>query len=216
VFAWSVAENRKLWEIVPAPGKPSIPALAFDDKGRLWGSAASEVFSIDVATQRVTNLWSYGTGNEIIGDIDFDPADGMLYAVLGGGSFSRIDPATGQRFVIKDTPGNWVDVHPDGDVYVSSGLDGTELFRYDMPDGSCKHPDPSATVKVRDADSGVPNRTVTGGCTIEDLFLDEATWPNQVALIFYTIIYANVLQVTGVLDASERDRIIAAAKRATI
>jgi hypothetical protein len=213
VFAWSVAEKRKLWELVPAPGKPAIPALTFDDSGRLWGTASSEVFAIDVAAQRVTSRFSYGTGATTIGDLDWNPADRMLYGAPAGQDFSRIDPATGRRTVIRTGPATHVDVHPNGDVYPSSG---TGLFRYDLPDGPCKHPDPSATVTVRGADSGVPNRAVAGGCTVDDLILDEAAWPNRAALVLYVGVVANLLKATGVLTASERDRIVAAARTATI
>jgi len=216
VFAWSIAEKRKLWELVPAPGKPVVSGLTFDNTGRLWGTAANEVFAIDVKAARVTTRWSYGTGTPIVGDIEFNPVDRMLYATVGGLSFARVDPATGQRFVLRDGASRHIDVHPNGDVYVSSGNGLTELFKYDLPDGPCKHPDPSATVTIRDADSGVPNRTVAGGCTIDDLFSDEAAWPNRTALVVYTTVAANLLRATGVLTAQERDRVIAAARRATV
>lgn len=216
VFAWSVAEKRKLWELVPAPGKPAVPALTFDGSGRLWGTAGSDVFAIDVAARQVTTRFSYGTSSTTIGDLDYNPADRMLYGVIAGRDFSRIDPATGQRTVIRTGPGTHVDVHPNGDVYLSSGASGTELFRYDLPDGPCRHPDPSATVTVRAADSGVPNRVVAGGCTIDDLILDEAAWPNRAALVLYVGIVANLLKATGVVTAAERDRIVAAARTATI
>ncbi|GAA1034091.1 hypothetical protein GCM10009557_37810 [Virgisporangium ochraceum] len=216
VFAWSIAEKRKLWEVVPAPGRPVVSGLTFDDAGRLWGTAANEVFSLDVGAAQVTTRWSYGTGTPIVGDIAFNPVDRMLYATVGGQSFARIDPATGQRFVLRAQASRHVDVHPNGDVYVNSGNGLTELFRYDLPGGPCRHPDPAAPVAVRDADSGVPNRPVAGGCTIEDLFLDEAAWPNRAALVLYTTVYATLLRVTGVLTASERDRLVAAARRATI
>ena len=55
LFAWSVRENRLLWEIVPAPGKPAIPALAFDRRGRLWGIAGGEVFAVNVAARKVVS-----------------------------------------------------------------------------------------------------------------------------------------------------------------
>jgi streptogramin lyase len=216
VFAWSIAEKRKLWELVPVPGKPVVSGLTIDDTGRLWGTEANEVFSIDVRTAQVTTRWSYGTGTPIVGDVEFNPVDRMLYATVGGMSFSRIDPVTGQRFVIHDQTSRHIDVHPNGDVYVNSGSGLTELFRYDLPAGPCKHPDPSATVTIRDADSGVPNRSVVGGCTIDDLFHDEARWSDGTALVRYTTLVANLLKVTGAVTANERDRIVAASKRATI
>ncbi|GAA2771382.1 hypothetical protein GCM10020219_046080 [Nonomuraea dietziae] len=53
LFAWSVAENRMLWEITPAPGKPAVPALAFDSLGRLWGVAGGEVFAVNTHLRKV-------------------------------------------------------------------------------------------------------------------------------------------------------------------
>jgi hypothetical protein len=46
-------------------------------------------------------------------------------------------------------------------------------------------------------DSGVPNPAVAGGCTIDDLFHDEAAWPNRAALVLYVGAVANLLKVIG-------------------
>ncbi|MEV4351885.1 ThuA domain-containing protein [Actinoplanes sp. NPDC049596] len=47
----------------------------------------------------------------------------------------------------------------------------------------CAVPDTSTTVRLDDVDSGVPNRVVGNGCTIDDLIDDESTWPSHDAFV---------------------------------
>ncbi|MDP9793400.1 PKD repeat protein/type 1 glutamine amidotransferase [Catenuloplanes nepalensis] len=43
----------------------------------------------------------------------------------------------------------------------------------------CAAPDTRANVVIGDTDTGVPNRTATGACTINDLIDDEGVWPDH-------------------------------------
>lgn len=129
VFAWSVEEQRKLWEFVPAEGKPSIPALSFDDDGRLWGVAGQEVFAIDVEQAEVVERLSYGSSASSSGELVFNPADGLLYGSLVGGDLFSLDPDTHERTDLWSGSVRHVAVHSSGDVYFSSGH---ELLRYDV------------------------------------------------------------------------------------
>jgi outer membrane protein assembly factor BamB len=207
IFAWSVAERRKLWELVPAPGKPTVSGLTIDDDGRLWGIAGAEIFAVDPAAQQVTTRLSFGGSQSGVGKIEFNPVDGMLYGVLAGTEVYRLDPATGQKYVLRSGPAAHLAVHPNGDVYFSGG---SELFRYDLPAGPCPHPDPSATVTIRDAGTGVPNRDTGNGCTVDDLIHDEATWSTRGALVSHINAVVNPLRAAGVLSDDERRRIVTA------
>lgn len=208
VFAWSVAEQRKLWEIVPAAGKPTVSGLTFDGHGQLWGIAGAEVFAIDVTQQTVTTRLTYGSSSSGLGRIEFNPIDGMLYGVLAGNEVYRLDPATNQKYVLRSGTAAHLAVHPNGDVYFSAG---SELFRYDLPEGPCPHPDPSATVTIRNMDSEVTNRDTGDGCTIDDLIHDEAAWPNRGTLVAHTVSVVNRLRDAGILTDGERERIVTAA-----
>ncbi|MFC0529867.1 outer membrane protein assembly factor BamB family protein [Phytohabitans kaempferiae] len=211
VFAWSVAEGRKLWEMVPAPGKPAIPALTFDGEGRLWGTAGGEVFAIDTATRQVTARHTYGGSTSGVGQLAYNTVDKMLYGVLAGSEVYRLDPATGQKHVLRAGSASHLAVHGNGDVYFSSG---SELFRYDLPAGPCPHPDPSATVTIRDVDSKVPNRATANGCTIDDLVKDEAAWPHRGMLTAHVAVVAARLVRDGVITWAEAGRLVHAAIRA--
>ena len=134
LFAWSVAEKRKLWEIVPAPDKPTLSGLSFDGRGRLWGVAGGEVFAVDVRTRRVTDRLAYSGSESGLGRIAYNPVDRMLYGVLAGAEVFRLDPRSHVKSVLRSGPAAQLAVHPGGDVYFSSGA---ELFRYDLPGGPC-------------------------------------------------------------------------------
>lgn len=130
VFAWSVAERRLLWELVPAPGKATIPALSFDDDGRLWGLSGTELFAIDVDAAEVIEHVTYGGGSSSSGDLAFNPVDGYLYADLAGAELARVDVDTLERTTLRTGAVSHVVAHSSGDVFFSAG---SELFRYALP-----------------------------------------------------------------------------------
>ena len=85
--------------IVPAPGKPAIPALTFDDRGRLWGIAGGEVFGVNVAARKVVSRVTLSTGSGASGQLVFNPKDGLLYgahAGTGGGHGQPEDRSEGR------------------------------------------------------------------------------------------------------------------------
>jgi hypothetical protein len=84
LFAWSVKENRLLWELVPAPGKPAVPALTFDDRGRLWGIAGGSVFAVDVRNRQVVSQVALSTSKSAVGRLEFNRKDGLLYGAHAG------------------------------------------------------------------------------------------------------------------------------------
>ncbi|WP_211588517.1 PQQ-binding-like beta-propeller repeat protein [Allorhizocola rhizosphaerae] len=210
VFAWSVAEGRKLWEMVPAPGKPTIPALTFDGQGRLWGIAGGEVFAVDTASRQVTVRHTYSGSTSGSGQLAYNAVDEMLYGVLTGNEVFRLDLASGQKHVLRSGAATHLAVHSNGDVYFSSG---SQLFRYDLPAGPCPHPDPSATVTIRDVDSGVPNRATANGCTVDDLIKDEADWPHRGGLTAHVAVVSTRLARDGVITWPEATRLVVTAAR---
>ena len=67
----------------------------------------------------------------------------------------------------------------------------------------CAVPDRGATVTVGDTDTGVPNRAVGGGCTVDDLIDDDSTWPDHDSFVRHVTAVANQLQRDGVLNVRE-------------
>ena len=76
--------------------------------------------------------------------------------------------------------------------------------------GICANPDARATVVVGSVDSGVPNRTLAGTCTISDHLLDEEVWPNHSSYVAHLTTLADELLAGGFVSAAERSALISA------
>ncbi|WP_143590333.1 PQQ-binding-like beta-propeller repeat protein [Thermoactinospora rubra] len=127
LFAWSIAEDRLLWEIVPAPGKPAIPALTFDDRGRLWGIAGGEVFGVDLGARKPVARVRLSDSRSASGQLAFNPKDRLLYGAHAGESVFSLDPRTRRHAFLKQGPVHQLAVHGSGDVYFA---EGPRLYRY--------------------------------------------------------------------------------------
>ncbi|MFI7133762.1 hypothetical protein ACIBQ1_49360 [Nonomuraea sp. NPDC050153] len=126
LFAWSVKQNRLLWEIVPAPGKPAVPALTFDDRGRLWGIAGGEVFAVSPAARKVIRRVTLSDSASASGQLAFDRRGHVLYGAHAGKEVFSLDPRTGRHTVLRQGPVHQLAVHGSGDVYFA---EGPRLFR---------------------------------------------------------------------------------------
>ncbi|WP_236048644.1 ThuA domain-containing protein [Paractinoplanes ovalisporus] len=67
----------------------------------------------------------------------------------------------------------------------------------------CVVADPSTTVRLDDVDTGVPNRVVGEGCTIDDLIDDESTWSTHDAFVRHVNAVAASLKKDGKLNDRE-------------
>ncbi|WP_431911551.1 hypothetical protein [Nonomuraea jabiensis] len=126
LFAWSVKENRLLWEIVPAPGKPAVPALTFDDRGRLWGIAGGEVFAVSTTARKVVSRVTLSDSKSAGGQLAYNRRDRTLYGAHAGQDVFSLDPRTGRHAVLRQGPVLQLAVHGSGDVYFA---EGPRLFR---------------------------------------------------------------------------------------
>lgn len=81
---------------------------------------------------------------------------------------------------------------------------------------TCDSPDPSPTVVLGSADSGVANRAVDGACTIDDLIQDEQQWGNQAAFLAHASRVTFDLQRARKITAAERVKLMAAAKASAV
>lgn len=80
----------------------------------------------------------------------------------------------------------------------------------------CPAPDESATVSFRDDDTGVPNRQVGGGCSIEDLIDDEGVWPDHGAFVNHVMEVTTPLKQRGIISKEEYTTLHKAAARSDI
>lgn len=126
LFAWSVKDDRLLWQMIPAPGKPAIPALAFDDRGRLWGIAGGEVFGVDPGSRKVVSRVTLSTSASASGQLAFNRGDRRLYGTHAGKEVFALDPRTRRHEVLRTGPAHQLAVHGSGDVYFA---EGPRLFR---------------------------------------------------------------------------------------
>ena len=97
------------------------------------------------------------------------------------------------------------------DPYRNSDHDPVLVDLRLLPAGSCARPDPSPVVVFGATSSGVVNRVVDKGCTVDDLIADEQTWGSQSAFLLHVSkITVNLLRQRKI-SAAERSQLMAAA-----
>ncbi|MEO3873348.1 hypothetical protein ABGB18_31445 [Nonomuraea sp. B12E4] len=80
----------------------------------------------------------------------------------------------------------------------------------------CAEPDVRPTVVVGGIDSGVPNRSLTGTCTVNDHILDTEDWPDHGQFVRHVTEVAGQLVTANVIDARERSALVSAAARSKV
>lgn len=76
--------------------------------------------------------------------------------------------------------------------------------------------DRRATVVVGNIDSQVPNRALPGGCTVNDLLLDEVAWPDKGAFLRDVVKVLDEFRSARVIDGREYGAILSAASRSDV
>jgi hypothetical protein len=82
--------------------------------------------------------------------------------------------------------------------------DGESATVTEDVDATCIAPDARATVRFLDADSGVANRDVRGGCTVNDVIDDESDWATRAEFVSYVTPLITRMFRDGSIDANER------------
>lgn len=80
----------------------------------------------------------------------------------------------------------------------------------------CPAPDARPTVTLLDTDTGVANHRAGGGCTVNDLIDDEASWPNHGKFVGHVAAVVGDLRRQGVLNNRESSAISKAAAQSKI
>jgi PKD repeat protein/type 1 glutamine amidotransferase len=80
----------------------------------------------------------------------------------------------------------------------------------------CAVPDSRATVWLDDTNTGVANKAVGGGCTINDLIDDESVWPDHDSFVRHVTTVAQKLSDDGVITARESGTLTRAAASSPI
>lgn len=82
--------------------------------------------------------------------------------------------------------------------------------------GVCATSDPRSTVAIGGIDSKVPNRPLTGACTINDFILDDEAWTSHGEFVDHLAAYADELLAAGVINGRERGAIVTAAAKSKV
>ncbi|WP_371683508.1 CocE/NonD family hydrolase C-terminal non-catalytic domain-containing protein [Solirubrobacter soli] len=136
-------------------------------------------------------------------DVTFnlEPTDKV---VLSGQRLALMVMSSDRLFTLKPQPGTQLSID-----LAKSSLQLPVVGGRFAP-GICANPDTRATVVVGSVDSGVPNRTLGGTCTISDHLLDEEVWPNHSSFVTHLTKLADDLLAGGFVNAAERGALISA------
>lgn len=83
-------------------------------------------------------------------------------------------------------------------------------------EASCVAPDARPTVVFLDADTGVDNAALPGGCTLNDVLDDERTWDGHGAFVTHVRDVADALVRDGALARGDAARLTSAAARSDV
>lgn len=121
LFGWDAAAAAKVFELTPVPGAEAVPALAVDRNGLVWGLAAGQLFTVDVATRQVTasRVLNASAGGDATGELGYHAPSHTLYALVRDRYLWRIDLAGGEAVQVLDRPASHLAVHPDGRLFLS-------------------------------------------------------------------------------------------------
>ena len=84
------------------------------------------------------------------------------------------------------------------------------------PEPACPVPDTRPTVWLGTVDSGVPNRVVESGCTINNVIEDERAWPNHGQFVKHVNEVTKHLHHLGVISDKEHGDLVSAAGRSGV
>lgn len=82
--------------------------------------------------------------------------------------------------------------------------------------GICATGDPRSTVVIGGIDSKVPNRPLTGLCTINDFILDDEAWTSHGEFVDHLAAYADELVAAGKISGKERGAIVNAGAKSKV
>lgn len=103
LFLWSPKTNKKVLELVPVPGEPSINALAVGQDGLVYGFAGQTMFVFSPHEAKVLKTTPNPLGGVIYGAVGPGPG-GKLYGLGLKGLFA-VDEAAREMRVVTEYPG---------------------------------------------------------------------------------------------------------------
>lgn len=113
VFAFDVRTRQVLWQVNPEPGLKVIPAVTVDRDGMVWTVTGNKVRKLDPKTGRTVGTVEVAQAAALYtaGQLTMD-GRGVVYALVGGKYFVRIQPGPARGRVILEqsaTKLTWAD-----------------------------------------------------------------------------------------------------------
>ena len=142
-------------------------------------------------------------------DVTFDlqPDDQVIPA---GSQLGLMIYSTDAEFTLRPAPGTEVTIDLQGTTLELPVVGGPLAMAI------CAEPDPQDTVVIGRVDSGVPNDTVAGNCTINQHVLDDEDWPNHGVFVEHVTEVADRLLTAELITTGERAALISAAARSDV
>lgn len=132
MFIWDVANEVKVAEFVPVPGKRAITELITGPDGSIWGVAEDTLFVFDPSTNQVVYSKAefsadYSNADHIWEGASFAlGTNGLIYGTFEG-RFFRIDPATKVITDLRSNASTYLATDGNGNFYFK---DVYNLWRY--------------------------------------------------------------------------------------
>lgn len=134
LFVWDVVNKKKLYEVVPVPGKQAITALHIGPDGNVWGLANGALFIFDIATRQVIhtdNAFPNAAGRWIDGSMETG-TDGNVYATVGG-FFFKVDADT-KKITVLASQVRKLTQDDFGNFYMFTDPESPNLYKYSNPE----------------------------------------------------------------------------------
>lgn len=214
LVAWGPATKTVTGRVTPVPGADDVNALALHH-GALFGLADGTLFEADPATlevRRTLDLGVAGPFRAAQGELAFHP-NGYLYVSVGG-AIVVVDPLAFTVTRVVDDGTDRLEPAADGSLWTLIRPAGytnyLNLGSYVPQFGACEAPDTRPFVTLFGVETGVRNRFLETGCTLQDLFpltsSDGRAYPGTVNP------WLNRLLEAGQISDAERDALWEAAK----
>src|SRR5690625_4029287 len=156
IFAFDLTTRTLQWETVPVPGEPSVSALTTDASGERWGIPAGKVFTGDAGSTAPSvdvveyESYSWPSPAWVQADIQFNPADGFIYATVPNRGLLQIDPSDGEATVVQEHSSLYrMAIAADGTLFVSAGA---ELYSIPPDNGHIPTPELLDELQLRTTD----------------------------------------------------------------
>jgi predicted extracellular nuclease len=218
-FAATVFSNHFSSKSAPDQCRQAQAAFLEDIVADLEDEGREVIVTGDLnAFEDESALIEFTDGETSLRNLWFDAPPQERYSFAFSGKLQTLD-----YMLVTDGLDDRVDdfryAHFDNDYYERDDpTDGHHVSDHDPPLGTfstspCADPDTRETVFVEDTDTGVPNRELDNGCTINDVLPVRADFDNKGNYVSAVSAKTNELKADGVISGREKGQIMRVAAK---